>query len=68
MLEAALFPRKLGSNFRFFDICITFHVVSGSKSGYGTVTRMYYRSSSGSAEAKSSGSGSGSTTLLPGQG
>ncbi len=63
MLEAALFPRKLASNFRFFDICIHFMLDPGQNSGYGTGTRMHYGSSSGSAEAKTSGSGSGSTTL-----
>ncbi len=44
MLEAALFPgklKKLGSNFRFFDIFITFHVGSGSISGYGSGTRIH---------------------------
>ncbi len=33
MLEAALFPRKLASNFLLFAFCISFYVWSGSKSG-----------------------------------
>jgi len=65
-LEAALFPRKLASNFEFFDFVVPFYVESGSKSGSktgnGTRTGMHY--GSGSSYAKSYGScGSGFTTL-----
>jgi hypothetical protein len=35
MLEAALFPKKLDSNFLSLDFCTTFYVGSGSKSGSG---------------------------------
>jgi len=62
MVEAALFPRNLASNFYFFTF-VLHYVGSGSESGSGT--GMHYRP--GSAKAKSCdscgfGSGSGSTT------
>jgi len=41
---AALFPRKLASNFLLFYFCITFYVRSRSKSGYGIETGMHYGS------------------------
>ncbi len=50
MPEAALFPRKLASNFWFVDFCITFYVGFGSKSG--------------STKAKSCGCGSGSLSTI----
>ncbi len=47
MLETAMLPGKLASYFWFADLCITFYVGSGSKSGSGT--GMNY--GSGSAKA-----------------
>ncbi len=41
-----MFPRKLASNFRFFDFCKKVYV--GSRTG----TEMNYGSDSGSAKAK----------------
>ncbi len=55
---AALFPRKLASQFGFFDLT---YVGSGSKAGSGTGAITVMQSGSGSC-------GSGSTTLLNGRG
>ena len=60
MLEAALLPRKLASNFWFFYFFIKFCVGSGSKSGFGTGLHYGF----GCTKAKSCGSGSFSKTLM----
>ncbi len=66
--SAALFPRKLDSNFWFFAFVLQFYVGSTPKSDSGIGNWTHY--GSGSVKAKSCGSfgpGSGSTTLRSSQ-